>query len=365
MPYYRLSRYTSGDTPAAPPIEPVGRVSTDLPREFPDVLSKTSGQPGVKTHEAPEPALKNILDTFMFSPDTTPAFLEPYEQLRTQWSPYEKQMLATAPSKVLIGYEGVLSEKALALGLSWARRYHAQVIVAHVSSSQMSESKEIEMLESLQSVLQHQKENSYFKSYPPKVLGKISEKVSTGLVQLAQEHRASLIVLATHGRAGGDKLRHGSVAEEVLKDAPCPVLIGQVNEKMVDVFHPRVIAVPIDFSPFAYRAIAHSIILSRDFGSHLYLFHTHEEGEVHQTQKLQDMMRQMNWQSIDHELVVESGDVVTGLTDFCTSHQADLIVMGTHRVDYNAHTYANSLTSQVITHAPCPVLIVHPQVTSA
>ena len=264
----------------------------------------------------------------------------------------------------MIGYEDVLSEKALALGLAWARRYHAQVIVAHVSSSQMSESKEVEILESLQSVLQHQKENSYFKSYPPKVIGQVAEKASTGLVQLAHQHRASLIVLATHGRTGDDRVRHGSVAEEVLKDAPCPVLIGQEREKVVDVFHPQVIAVPIDFSPFAYRAIAHSIILSKDFGSHLYLFHAHEEpylNDVNEKQKLQDMMAQMNWQTIDHELVVESGDVATGLVDFAATYQADLIVMGTHRVDYNAHTYANSLTSEVIARAPCPVLVVHPE----
>lgn len=42
--------------------------------------------------------------------------------------------------------------------------------------------------------------------------------------RLAAEERADLIVLATHGWAGWRHLVFGSVAEKVLRDAPCPVL---------------------------------------------------------------------------------------------------------------------------------------------
>jgi nucleotide-binding universal stress UspA family protein len=37
--------------------------------------------------------------------------------------------------------------------------------------------------------------------------------------------RADLIVLATHGRGGFDRLRHGSVAERVTREAQMPVLL--------------------------------------------------------------------------------------------------------------------------------------------
>jgi nucleotide-binding universal stress UspA family protein len=51
-----------------------------------------------------------------------------------------------------------------------------------------------------------------------------SGPASDTICSTAEETRANLIVMATHGRAG---LRHfivGSVTEQVLRDAPCPVL---------------------------------------------------------------------------------------------------------------------------------------------
>jgi nucleotide-binding universal stress UspA family protein len=43
-------------------------------------------------------------------------------------------------------------------------------------------------------------------------------------VQIAQERAADLIVMGTHGRTGLRHLLVGSVAEKVVRLAPCPVL---------------------------------------------------------------------------------------------------------------------------------------------
>src|SRR5574342_9982 len=45
------------------------------------------------------------------------------------------------------------------------------------------------------------------------------------IVDAAEERRADLIVLATHGRTGIRRLIIGTVAEKVVRHAPCPVLI--------------------------------------------------------------------------------------------------------------------------------------------
>jgi nucleotide-binding universal stress UspA family protein len=52
--------------------------------------------------------------------------------------------------------------------------------------------------------------------------------VSTGhparrLVELAEDHDADLLVIATHGRTGLRRVLLGSVAEQVIRQAPCPV----------------------------------------------------------------------------------------------------------------------------------------------
>ena len=44
------------------------------------------------------------------------------------------------------------------------------------------------------------------------------------IVRLAAEERADMIVMGTRGRTGLDRLLLGSVAERVIRRAPCPVL---------------------------------------------------------------------------------------------------------------------------------------------
>jgi hypothetical protein len=46
----------------------------------------------------------------------------------------------------------------------------------------------------------------------------------TEILRVAEEAPADLIVLGTHGRTGLARLLMGSVAEQVVRRAPCPVL---------------------------------------------------------------------------------------------------------------------------------------------
>jgi nucleotide-binding universal stress UspA family protein len=43
------------------------------------------------------------------------------------------------------------------------------------------------------------------------------------IVELADENEADLLVIATHGRTGLRRMLLGSVAEQVIRQAPCPV----------------------------------------------------------------------------------------------------------------------------------------------
>jgi nucleotide-binding universal stress UspA family protein len=45
------------------------------------------------------------------------------------------------------------------------------------------------------------------------------------IVDLANELEAGLIVMTTHGRSGLERVILGSVTDEVLRHAPCPVLV--------------------------------------------------------------------------------------------------------------------------------------------
>jgi len=48
--------------------------------------------------------------------------------------------------------------------------------------------------------------------------------VAEEIVRYAEEQAADMIVMGTHGYKGMEKILFGSVAEQVVKTAPCPVL---------------------------------------------------------------------------------------------------------------------------------------------
>jgi len=50
------------------------------------------------------------------------------------------------------------------------------------------------------------------------------------IVNYAKEHDMDLIVMTTHGRSGFSRLVFGSVAESVVRQTPCPVLLIRVQE---------------------------------------------------------------------------------------------------------------------------------------
>ncbi len=57
----------------------------------------------------------------------------------------------------------------------------------------------------------------------------VQSKVTCGdfaeeILHCAKEQQADMIVMGTHGRKGMDRLLFGSVAEKVLRNAPCPVV---------------------------------------------------------------------------------------------------------------------------------------------
>jgi universal stress protein A len=110
-----------------------------------------------------------------------------------------------------------------------ARRYSARIVVVHVLPQPIRAYREFgprkldwefaerEVCESLRAI------------YPPHRRIDVEYRVCRGpaaaeILVLARTQMADLIVMGTHGRTGIRRLLLGSVAETVLRRAPCPVL---------------------------------------------------------------------------------------------------------------------------------------------
>jgi nucleotide-binding universal stress UspA family protein len=63
---------------------------------------------------------------------------------------------------------------------------------------------------------------------------------TTEILRLAESIHADLIVMGTHGSTGITRLLMGSVAEHVMRKAPCPVLTVRGH------FHPAVMGAPVE-----------------------------------------------------------------------------------------------------------------------
>ncbi len=61
--------------------------------------------------------------------------------------------------------------------------------------------------------------------FTPRVDVVEADNVADAIVQYAKKHGVDLIVKTTHGRGGLSRLVFGSVAEGVVRHAPCPVLL--------------------------------------------------------------------------------------------------------------------------------------------
>jgi len=53
----------------------------------------------------------------------------------------------------------------------------------------------------------------------------VKGQASEAIIACAHERQADLIIIATHGSQGIEKVLLGSVADRVIKGAPCPVLV--------------------------------------------------------------------------------------------------------------------------------------------
>jgi nucleotide-binding universal stress UspA family protein len=72
-----------------------------------------------------------------------------------------------------------------------------------------------------------------------KVVDSNDQSVASRILEVANDVKADLIVIGTHGREGYDKLLHGSVAQSVAGSADIPVQIVPLHQRSSDRFADR------------------------------------------------------------------------------------------------------------------------------
>lgn len=191
---------------------------------------------------------------------------------------------------------------------------------------------------------------------------------ATEILKVADEIQAGLIVIGTHGRTGLGRLLLGSVAEQVLREASCPVLT--VKQSSVTP-KPKTIIFPMDFSESSEAALGVAFALARDYHARLIILHVVSPGPMVSygefeklleqssgyRRELEEKLRQCQKPECKEEFRLEEGDPANVILRVAQEVPCDLIVMGTHGRTGLRHLLLGSVAEKILRNAPCPVLM--------
>ena len=123
------------------------------------------------------------------------------------------------------------SELAFRLACSLTRDHGSLLVVAHVLAPPLAEGEAITGLSNAMYRMEAWKQLQAMTAPDSELI--IEYRMADGdaateVLKLVKETKADLIVMGTHGRGGFSRLLLGSVADQVIRKASCPVLCVKV-----------------------------------------------------------------------------------------------------------------------------------------
>ncbi len=206
-------------------------------------------------------------------------------------------------------------------------------------------------------------------------------QVWTNLRSIVAGNAIDLIVVGTHGRTGLGKLLLGSVAEDILRHAPCPVLTvgpgvcgraklpqyqGKSRELAPVELELRQIVYATNFVPASLTVAPVAIALAEQFAARLTLMHVLEEysdldgrpGPIDDgVRRLKALVPEDAALPYAPEVVMEFGPAWECIVNAAAERDADMIVLGARPADATTHL-PWSTVHRVVVNATCPVLTV-------
>ncbi|HUX87958.1 MAG TPA: universal stress protein [Chloroflexota bacterium] len=205
------------------------------------------------------------------------------------------------------------------------------------------------------------------------------------IIDEALARAANLIILGTHGRSGLGRWIYGSVADQVMRHAPVPVLLVPNNSRAWPRTRPPRILVPLDGSPVANEAIGSAKELAELLGAEMTLVgavpppiyaYTYADMPQEIPEQLDDEQVDLHryLEEVANDLrttgrivrtEVAFDSPVSAISDIARQKEIDLIVMSTHGSGGVTRLVIGSVANGVIRRVNVPVLVVRPAVNRA
>ena len=192
---------------------------------------------------------------------------------------------------------------------------------------------------------------------------------SLEILNILQTCKNPLLVMGTHAIGGMDRFVLGSTAEEVLRQASCPVItVGphvRSGEGADPCFHKVLYAT--DFSEASLAAVPFAAALQKSSSASLRVLHVSADEDFHGSSEDQsfDPVRKAlgshgagSAEFAAEYVTLHGKDISQAITNEAERYPADLLVLGVRRASAYASHLAPKIAFQVIAAAPCAVLTI-------
>jgi nucleotide-binding universal stress UspA family protein len=267
------------------------------------------------------------------------------------------------------------SRAALPVVAAVARRYHSRVFVAHIWSPlphSMVTPEDIPVLEERQrrdvtKEIQELLNTSELANLPAEIIAESGDPKDE-LERVVNDHHLDLAIISTHGRTGFKHLLMGSVAEELFRNLPCPVLtVGPRMTKRVNGgFEIKNILFPTDLSDESRTVFPFLASLAHEHGAKITFLHVlpPETESNPEAKSLAEPLRKQMVRIFGPEIsprcaadyIIESGDASEVIVAYAAKLDADLIGFGVRKMAEITTHFRNTVTYRVVMRAGCPVL---------
>jgi len=180
------------------------------------------------------------------------------------------------------------------------------------------------------------------------------------ILKYAEERHPDLIVMGSHGRSGVARMRLGSVAENVMRQAAVPTLVVRTfGDKSAPPSISRVLC-PVNFTEHGFRCLELSAEVAARFGAELVVMHSVEQ-EYADLEENRDRLCQWVPEAVRrHCYVTEAvrhGNPAEQILMAARDRAVDLIVLSAQQRPFLEFTTLGTTTERVMRHADSAVLV--------
>ncbi len=190
---------------------------------------------------------------------------------------------------------------------------------------------------------------------------KISLKLESGIpidviTSIAKKEKVDLIVMGTNGSSGLAEWVVGSVAEKIVRFAPCPVITLNTKGKTFDL---KNIVFASDFtSNEKYENLLTLNELAKLYNAKLHLLRVHTPQYFEYTNAMNKQMKKFadKYELQNYTLnQYNYSRIHQGIFSFAKEVNADMVAMATHRRRGIAHLFQGSIAEDIVNHSKLPI----------